>query len=994
MNILILNILANDPKPVLINKIEFNFAQLLSLGTGSLGPSGPSGEPGLTGPSGYPGPIGPSGNSIFVQSGVAIPEPIGYSSQINNMKSGDLLITQNSILQLTGVNPQTWVSAVDFSKLASGLGINIFTHLYENSRVIKPRVQNGFDLTNSHTSTDPNYRQIGLGRSYQTVLYNFDETKTYSLYNGINGIQTVINRADYYYFSASNDVTIHTGSPYPDTIVITGANYNTGDMVTYSVNGGTLIGGLTNNAQYYIKEYVHSTTVIADTYQLYTSNPNNIVTLTSLGSGTHKFTNTIPNSEVVFPATSNLSVYNYFVPGSTPGTSPTQASEFQTGDGLKGFRNQIELGSIDSILTSYPNSDGSYFNIPVNGFLISPSFENLKIRKFRIVPPNTWSTDPKLGQYYLRAEYDLSSAGSLSAASYSPRSNSEQIWKINKSSTLAGQTRVIQMKLSNSNLISFNYPDNLLYQNTRLTQPDGLLITRGGTLNTPTSISSFGIGIFTNTNISNSNSITGIQTSPDITKINFSKLGVQLSNTGYTSTTSIKLDQSTGDLKIGNQNSSKKIGLNNAIVVAGNRLAAGVPFPQSVNPLTNPLPVLYQTNTDQNTLYEYLELNFTPTISFGTVGSSSDLISPVVSGASGKMIKVGDHITFSITFNIRTGLTRTNNGVTPPYYLDNLASVLSSTIFNLGGGGTNQHIIGNESNQITIKGIPNHWPDLANGGDQMKFEVELTNLSSPLLPVTRNWPMLYSVPSGGNSFGAWIPPVPGTTYAKFGVFGSSSTDQPELNLFCFRQGTFAPCKFSIADLYNPDPQLGGVNGSIIQFTINGTYLTRHKTAEQEKPFASQTTTTTHAPVTAYTWVVSDGGYISSNLACGFIPPATTTTTTSTTTTTTSTTTTTTTHAPTTTTRGPLNINITTDNTTGVYTGEVVKLGVTVYNGTGNYTYHWTSTPGCKLFGSTTASPTWFAFSIAGDYTATCTVTDLGLSAGHNTVTQMITITVL
>jgi hypothetical protein len=86
----------------------------------------------------------------------------------------------------------------------------------------------------------------------------------------------------------------------------------------------------------------------------------------------------------------------------------------------------------------------------------------------------------------------------------------------------------------------------------------------------------------------------------------------------------------------------------------------------------------------------------------------------------------------------------------------------------------------------------------------------------------------------------------------------------------------------------------------------------------------------------------------------------------------------------------LNINtyIVGGDTNVIDVGASVKLGVTVYNGTGNYTYHWVQSPGSKLIASSTASPTWYAFSSPHtEYHVTCTVTDLGLPAGHNIVQQ-------
>lgn len=139
--------------------------------------------------------------------------------------------------------------------------------------------------------------------------------------------------------------------------------------------------------------------------------------------------------------------------------------------------------------------------------------------------------------------------------------------------------------------------------------------------------------------------------------------------------------------------------------------------------------------------------------------------------------------------------------------------------------------------------------------------------------------------------------------------------------------------------------------------------------------------------------INTTGLLVDFIQCSNITTTTTTTLVPTTTTTTSTTTTT--HTTTTTTRAPLNISVYPVTPIGIILiGGSIKLTVDVYNGTGNYTYSWSATPsGSKIFGLTTKSPIWSTFSSTGDYTITCTVTDNGLPAGHNTVSQTFTVTV-
>jgi hypothetical protein len=255
---------------------------------------------------------------------------------------------------------------------ALGTNISPYVRLGATSRVVKPRVTAGLDLTNSVTSTDPNFVIPGLGTNYQTVLYNFNELKTRSLSLVGSNIAAILNSSTEVPFNASSSSVVSLTNN--QITVSAGHGLSTGQFVTYSNEGGTSIGGLTNNSGYYV--YAPSLTVfsLCETYvQALAGTP--VIDLTSLGAlnsgAPHKFITYPASVDSIFPQTSNLSVYSFF------NSTASAAKEFETDPSAKGYRGQIELGSLDTLATAY---DG----ITSQNFLISPSFENLRIRKYRI----------------------------------------------------------------------------------------------------------------------------------------------------------------------------------------------------------------------------------------------------------------------------------------------------------------------------------------------------------------------------------------------------------------------------------------------------------------------------------------------------------------------------------------------------------------------------------------------------------------------------------
>lgn len=693
-------IFATDSQVDVSNKVNFNFNQLIALGIGAAGPTGTTGPIGPAGPIGPIGPAGPIGSVIYgtTPATAATSAPAGVPSSI---ATGDVLITADKILKKVPTSgAYGWEVLTDFNTLVqTALGTNIspYVRLGALSRVVKPRVTAGLDLTNSVTSGDPNFVIPGLGTNYQTVLYNFDELKTSSLSLVSASIAATANSSSPVSFNASNSSVVSL--PNNTITVSAGHGLTTGQFVTYSNEGGTSIGGLTNNDGYYV--YAPSATVfsLCET-AAYASAGTPVIDLTSLGnSGTpHKFITYPAAIDGIFPQTSNLSVYSFF------NSTADAAKEFETNPASKGYRGQIELGSLDTLQTAYTG-------VAAQNFLISPSFENLRIRKYRLggfsISGGSFANP---GTYMLRAEYDLSSSGLEVPESFSPRRNSEHRWLINKAGTSQSVGRTVEMKLTNEHILA----------NTEATavgagvSVDGLFFKRGASFGAGLAENYFGIGFNPSSNSSidfdapsgvtfnfNRNIVIGLST----LKTN----GIDYAGVAGTNWTITAVN---GNLKLETQNATATISLNNAIVVKADRLAQGIPF-----------PVTQVASNDANTLDDYEEGTWTPVLygggfaevagnSFtainnfnaiidnvvgrissysqpvktyyssgsgytestniysGSTGNTSDRIIPIITHYSkyikiGKLVKCWVNFTIDSTFNFLTGTYATNNGGSP-----------------------------------------------------------------------------------------------------------------------------------------------------------------------------------------------------------------------------------------------------------------------------------------------------------------------------------------
>jgi hypothetical protein len=592
-------IFATDSQVDVSNKVNFNFNQLIALGVGQIGLTGQIGPIGPAGPIGPIGPAGPTGSSIYgtTPATVAPSAPSGVPSGVS---IGDILITPDQVLKKVATsisNAYGWEVLTDFNSLVqSALGTNIspYVRLGATAKVVKPRVTAGLDLTNSVTSSDPNYAISGLGTNYQTVLYNFNELKTRSLIISSGSIAGVSNSSGEVSFNASNAAVVDLTNN--QITISAGHGLSTGQFINYSDEGGTSIGGLTNNGGYYI--YVVSPTVFAlcET-SAYAIAGTPLINLTSLGnSGTpHKIITYPTGVDQIFPQTSNLSIYSFF------NSTASEAKQFETTAGSKGYRGQLELGSLDTLQTAYNG-------ITAQTYLISPSFENLRVRKYRLAYTTPFGDASNPGTYFLRAEYDISSGGSEVPESFSPRRNSEHRWLINKAGTSQSVGRTVEMKLTNEHILA----DTESTAVAAGVSVDGLFFKRGTSFGGGLE-NYFGIGF----NPLNNNSIDF--DAPSGVTFNFNQnivLGSGVTSTlksngiDFASGTSTTwtVTAANGNIKLYTPTATATISLNNAIVVKENRLAQGIPF-----------PIFQVASSDANTLDDYEEGSWSPTLYGGAL---------------------------------------------------------------------------------------------------------------------------------------------------------------------------------------------------------------------------------------------------------------------------------------------------------------------------------------------------------------------------------------
>jgi len=275
-------IFSTDSQIDVSSKVNFNFNQLIALGFGQIGLTGDAGIQGPAGPIGPDGIQGPIGTVIFGDTPSSTTAP---ASPPTGMVTGDLLITSDSIIRKIG-SGTGWEKLTDFNSLVvSALGSNAspFVKLTGNSRIIKPRITSGLDLTNA-SSPAPNYQTPGLGTNNQTVLYNFNELNTSSvIINGSGNIVISSNGSGAVSFDATSG-GINLTTNLITALDPTGHFLVNKQYITYSAGTETVIGGLTNYSGYYVLYVDDYTFKLCDT-KLYVDNTN-LINITRYGTRT------------------------------------------------------------------------------------------------------------------------------------------------------------------------------------------------------------------------------------------------------------------------------------------------------------------------------------------------------------------------------------------------------------------------------------------------------------------------------------------------------------------------------------------------------------------------------------------------------------------------------------------------------------------------------------------------------------------------------------
>lgn len=543
-----------------------------------------------------------------------------------------------------------------------------------------------------------------------------------------------------------------------------------------------------------------------------------------------------------FPYTALLSLYSFY-DNANAGVLADQIN------GAVGYRHQLELGSVDDLIEALHDPESVTAK-----YVISPTYQNLRIRKYRK------SASYLPGEAVILGDFNLHSTDSTT----DPALNSKLEWTINKKMEAAVDSNaIISMALSNSDLEGSASSVGL----TGLAA-DGLHLK----MDAGSDVYKLAVG-FDPTNVSLDGHNFLILSDGSITKIVAESIALRL-KTGslYTDYGYASISAGTGNnLTISATDATKELKLgqgmggpaDNALRIKGTRLSSNIPFATS----TGTVPTYNSTNV--NTLDEYQEGTFTPTVNYGgpmpdTLSSTLTRENPTISNNAGTYVKIGKLVTFTISFDISAWTVVTTDGYTsPPYFSD---SYYDATVGSVNVGKLNEtendweadmHPIGEELYQIKITDLSpnfNHWPD-PNTSENMKFSVSLTP-SIPTGFMTRPFPMTYSWSERGISQFCTAPmqPMdPSSIYARFTYDDDHATNLPQLSLFGIRQhfiegsdgyvklGTMES-NLSIYDFLNYVHETTGGNTTTV--TIHGSYITNHQTAQTVHPYGATTTTTT------------------------------------------------------------------------------------------------------------------------------------------------------
>ena len=575
-------------------------------------------------------------------------------------------------------------------------------------------------------------------------------------------------------------------------------------------------------------------------------------------------------TDEVFPYTSLLSLYSFF----NSADAPTESSQYS---GNIGYRHQLELGSVDELTEGLHGTAGTS-----STYVVSPTYQNLRIRKYRLAD----TSGSFGGNSVILTDFNLHAEDGVTT----PALTSKMKWRVNKKTSATNSTGSVLTMTLNPGITEASSNNSI--KTSSITEVDGLHLVSG---ESGGGVGPFRLAIgFDSANITNTTqkAIISSDSTSSVSSITFAKLPITVTNssadtitlatTGITSNSDTIISStstpgagndgitisSTGGgigLYSGTSGRSIKIGgskASPAITILNTRLASAIPFATS----TGTVPTY--SSSDANTLDEYQEGTFVPTVSYLFNGAPLNILpadggilsatEPTISGNYGIYTKIGKLIQFTIKFSISNwyivAATSASGGTQAPLNAftsyDNIDKLNAG---NIAKAATDfYHYYGQEQYQIAISGIPDHWPDLNGTGQSgygtadMHFKVSLNpeNLTTPASCI-RTFAMDYTYGSSNTASTHPFEAIdPSSIYAQFNKQGTT-TSTPELRLYGNRKSYSDLSANPIAGLLG---NVSGIrsnvsvydfltinnthvaNGNKINVVISGSYLTGHTTA--------------------------------------------------------------------------------------------------------------------------------------------------------------------
>jgi len=779
ININLKEVFSVDNPADLASKLNYNFNQFLALGVGQPGQTGATGTTGSPGPEGPIGPEGAAGTQIYSDSivtGVTL-SPTTYPAS-TSAAIDDYYISEDAIYQKSGTS--TWNKVSDF-----------------------------YDLFNSISQVNDSTWQLGIGVSATAKIILPVKNKS-----GLDRITTVGSTSGGAWSTNAPNWRDSSGTTQNSQVVLFNFDAKTARNI---VSGSSDLNG----------------------YSV-TPSDNRLGNLPG-----------VDINEEAFPYSALLSLYSFY-------SASDAATEADHLTGSTGYRHQLELGSVDDLVEEHLT------NTVTQKYVISPTYQNLRVRKFRISD----STIP--GKSLIRADFNLHATDSVTQ----PALNSRFTWTINKK-TAAGATA---SSPPNNRIIKFGISNSILENSANTEAKITGALVDGIHFNFD-SIQKFGFG-FDPDNYTNStkNVIMRSDSSQSVDTMIYDKIAVVVKNSTSTATllpasltaNGAFIVTSTGSGAAGDMtvksggagggnlmllapNTAKEIilgaGTSNvginwstsstyALKIKNNRLNSAIPFPVS----TGTLPTA--SSTDVNVLDEYQEGTFTPDIwytatqTLPTVNGYTNVsnLQPTIGDKTGVYTKIGNTVTIQLRFSITGWATSTAPSAIAANAPNDLATF---NIGNIGNTATDPAAIGNESYQLCVRGIPNHWPAI----DTMKFNVR-AHADSTRQGAMRAFPLIYkwgAAGAGTSGTSTFYPIQPSSLYAIFATYGTltrypqfvmrgSRTLAKEGTTGTEHQETAMNCNVSIWDFLKRTG--GSTNADKTWVTISGTYITNHQTTQQ------------------------------------------------------------------------------------------------------------------------------------------------------------------